>query len=53
MENILRVAVEAVETLEEYLPDLPDCVENETERKRVLSLVNRILRLGTETKERL
>ncbi len=53
MENIMRVITEAVETLEEYLTDLPECIENETERRRVVSVVNRVLRIGTVTKKEL
>lgn len=53
MENVLRVVIEAVETLETYLPDLPDCIETENERRKVLSVVNRVLRIGSETKKEL
>ena len=53
MDNILRVTLEATETLEEYLNDLSECVENEQERKKVLSIINRVIRAATQAKETL
>lgn len=53
MENILRVITEAVEVLEEYLIDLPECIENDSERRKVIAIVNRVIRIGNETKKEL
>lgn len=53
MDNILRVVQEATETLEEYLNDLSECVETEQERKKVLSIINRVHRAALQAKETL
>lgn len=53
MDNVLRVLVEAVETLEEYLPDAAEAIESSAERKKVVALVNRVSKLIRETKQEL
>lgn len=53
MENLMRVVREAVETLEEYLPDLPECAETPSEQRELIALVNRLIRLSNQTKQEL